>query len=171
MGDDLRLKERNAVRTPMQWSDESQAGFSTSRKTILPVISKGPWNYRRVNVESQRRDPNSLLNWTERMIRLRKECPELGWGDYQILHTRSPSVLAVRYDWRNNALVTVHNFHEKPVTIAFNLGGGPGQRLVNLIVGEHSQAGPDGAHKIVLEGYGYRWYRVGSLGHILKREK
>jgi maltose alpha-D-glucosyltransferase/alpha-amylase len=171
MGGNLRLKERNAVRTPMQWSDESQAGFSASRKTILPVISKGPWSYRRVNVESQRLDPNSLLNWTERMIRLRKECPELGWGDYRILRTRSLHVLALRYEWQNNALVTVHNFHEKAVSIALDLGGGPGQRLVNLIAGEHSQAGPDGIHKIVLEGYGYRWYRVGSLGHILKREK
>src|SRR5207249_4442264 len=82
MGDDLRLRDRNSVRTPMQWSDESQAGFSTAKKTILPVINKGPWSYRRVNVEVQRRDNNSMLNWTERMIRLRKECPEFGWGTY-----------------------------------------------------------------------------------------
>jgi len=171
MGDDLRLKERNSVRTPMQWSDEPQAGFSTARKTVLPVISKGPWSYRRVNVEVQRRDPNSMLNWTERMIRLRKECPELGWGDYAILNTRSSSVLAVHYEWRNNALVTLHNFHEKPVTISLTLKDKSGDRLMNLCSAEHSQAGPDGIHKIVLEGYGYRWYRVGSLGHILKRQK
>ena len=171
MGDDLRLKERNSVRRPMQWSDEPQAGFSTAKKTLLPVISRGPWSYRRVNVESQRRDPNSMLNWTERMIRLRKECPELGWGTYEVLKTRSPHVLGIRYEWRNNALVTLHNFHEKPVSLAVDLGEKKDQRLVNLIVGEHSQAGPDGVHRIVLEGYGYRWYRVGSLGHILKREK
>ena len=174
MGDDLRLKERSAVRTPMQWSNEAQAGFSTAGKTILPVISKGPWSYRRINVEAQRRDPNSMLNWTERMIRLRKECPELGWGDSMILHTRASNVLAIRYEWRNNALVTLHNFHEKPVSLILDsgdLGGAKGQRLVNLGVGEHSQAGPDGAHRIVLEGYGYRWYRVGGLGHILQRVK
>jgi len=159
------------VRTPMQWSDEPQAGFSTARKTILPVISNGPWSYRRVKVEVQRRDPNSMLNWTERMIRLRKECPELGWGDYAILNTRSSSVLAVHYEWRNNALVTLHNFHEKPVTVSLALSDRSGQRLMNLCSAEHSQAGPDGTQKIVLEGYGYRWYRVGSLGHILKRQK
>jgi maltose alpha-D-glucosyltransferase / alpha-amylase len=170
MGDDLRLKERNAVRTPMQWSNEAQAGFSTARRTILPVISKGPWNYRRINVESQRRDPNSMLNWTERMIRLRKECPELGWGSYEILRIHSSSVLAIRYEWRNNALITLHNFHEKPVSITLDAGPGA-ERLVNLGAGEHSQAGPDGVHSIVLEGYGYRWYRVGSLGHLLKRQK
>ena len=171
MGDDLRLKERNSVRTPMQWSNEAQAGFSTAQKTILPVISRGPWNYRRVNVEQQRRDPNSMLNWTERMIRLRKECPEFGWGDYTILHTRSPNVLAIRYDWRNNSLVTLHNFHEKPVTVSLDIGRAEGERLMNLWAGEHSQAGPDGSHRIVLEGFGYRWYRVGGLGHILQRQK
>jgi maltose alpha-D-glucosyltransferase / alpha-amylase len=171
MGDDLRLKERNPVRTPMQWSNEAQAGFSTAPRTVLPVISKGPWSYRRVNVEAQRRDPNSMLNWTERMIRLRKECPEFGWGDYTILHTRSPNVLAMRFEWRNNALVTLHNFHEKPVSVTLDLGGPEGQRLMNLGVGEHSQAGPNGVHRIVVEGYGYRWFRVGGLGHILRREK
>src|SRR5437016_4936676 len=171
MGDDLRLKERNSVRTPMQWSDEPQAGFSTAKKTILPIISRGPWNYRRVNVESQRRDPNSMLNWTERMIRLRKECPEFGWAAYDVLKTRSPHVLGIRYEWRGNALVTLHNFHEKPVSVVIDLSEKRDQRLINLGVGEHSQAGPDGVHRIVLEGFGYRWYRVGSLGHLLKREK
>ena len=155
----------------MQWSDEPQAGFSTAKKTVLPVISKGPWSYQRVNVESQRRDTNSMLNWTERMIRLRKECPELGWGGYKVLKTGDPSVLALRYDWRNNTLVTIHNFHEKPRSITLDVGGKEGGRLVNLFAGEHSDAGPNGKHKIVLEGYGYRWYRVGNLAHILKREK
>jgi maltose alpha-D-glucosyltransferase / alpha-amylase len=171
MGDDLRLKERNPVRTPMQWSDEPQAGFSNAKKTILPVVNKGPWSYRRVNVESQRRDPNSMLNWMERLIRLRKECPELGWGDCTIVHTRSPHVLALRYEWRKNSILTVHNFHEMPTTVTLHPGGETGERLSNLWVGEHSQAGPDGSHTIVLEGYGYRWYRVGGLGHIFKRQK
>ena len=171
MGDDLRLKERNSVRTPMQWSDEPQGGFSTAKKTILPVINRGPWSYRRVNVEAQRRDPNSMLNWMERMIRLRKECPELGWGDYAILKTRSSSVLALQCEWRKNALVTLHNFHEKPVTVSLALKDRSAERLMNLWSPEHSQAGPDGIHRIVLEGHGYRWYRVGSLGHILRRQK
>ncbi len=171
MGDDLRLKERYPVRTPMQWSEEPQAGFSTAAKTVLPVISKGVWSYRGINVESQRRDPNSLLNWTERMIRLRKECPEFGWGAYKILNTGSNSVLAIRYDWRNNSLLAVHNFDEKPASITLDVGVPEGHRLINLLVGEHSECEPNGKHKIVIEGYGYRWYRVGSLAHILKREK
>ena len=126
MGDNLQLPERNAVRTPMQWSAEPQAGFSTAKKTILPVIDKGPYSYDRVNVETQRRDKNSLLNWTEHMIRLRKECPEFGWGTYSIISTGNHNVLAIRYDWRNNRLVTLHNFHEKPSTVRLDLGPGEG---------------------------------------------
>jgi maltose alpha-D-glucosyltransferase / alpha-amylase len=82
MGDDLELEEREAVRTPMQWADEPNAGFSTAKETAVhPVIDQGVWSYRHINVAAQRRDPDSFLNWTARMIRLRKECPEIGWGD------------------------------------------------------------------------------------------
>ena len=75
------LRERNCARTPMQWSTEPHAGFTKSAKPIMPVISEGPYGYEHVNVAEQRRDPNSLLNWTERMILMRKEVPEIGWGD------------------------------------------------------------------------------------------
>jgi maltose alpha-D-glucosyltransferase / alpha-amylase len=171
MGDDLSLIERNSVRTPMQWSDEPQAGFSTAAKTAIPVIADGVWSYKRINVAAQRRDPNSLLNWTERMIRLRKECPEIGWGKCTVLNTGNPGVLAMRYDWRNNSVLTLHNFTEKPKSIRLNPGVKDGGRLVNLLIGEHSEADSNGKHVIVVEGYGYRWYRVGSLNYILNREK
>jgi maltose alpha-D-glucosyltransferase/alpha-amylase len=171
MGDDLRLPEREAVRTPMQWSGEPHAGFSSARKTVLPVISKGPYGYDRVNVESQRVDVNSLLNWTERMIRLRKECPEFGWGDYNIVSTGNPGVLAINYAWRKNRLLTLHNFHERPANVMLDLGRNEGLHLTNLLAGEHSDAGSNGKHTLVLEGHGYRWYRLGGFGHILKREK
>jgi maltose alpha-D-glucosyltransferase/alpha-amylase len=169
MGDDLHLAERNSVRTPMQWSDEPQGGFSNASKTVLPVISKGPYSYRRVNVEAQRRDPQSMLNWTERMIRLRKECPEIGWGTYKMVATGESSVLAVRYEWRNNSVIVIHNFSDKQRTISIDAGK-DGDQLSNLVAGEHSQA-QHGKHKIVIEAFGYRWYRVGGLGHILRRQK
>jgi maltose alpha-D-glucosyltransferase/alpha-amylase len=171
MGDDLKLPDRNSVRTPMQWSDEPQAGFSTASKTLLPVIDDGIWGYKRINVAAQRRDPNSMLNWTERMIRLRNECPEIGWGTCKILNTGTPGILAMRYDWRNNSLVTVHNFEEKPKKIRLNVGVPQGDRLINLIAGEHSQADANGKHTIVLEEYGYRWFRVGNLNYRLNRVK
>lgn len=170
MGEDLSLPERAAVRTPMQWSNQPQGGFSVAKKTIHPVIDRGPYSYERVNVEDQRRDPNSLLSWTARMIRVRKECPEIGWGEWDLLSTGSPHVLAMRYEWRDNALVVLHNFDEKPHEVKIKPDGKRGRRLTNLLVEEELRES-DGIYRIALEAYGYRWYRVGTLSHILQREK
>ena len=170
MGDDLALTERNCARTPMQWSTEPNAGFTKSRKPVSPVISSGPYGYQHVNAAQQRRDPNSLLNWTERIIRMRKEVPEIGWGDFQLLPTADPAVLAIRYDWRNNSVVFVHNLDATPRELAFDVGL-PGEEcalLVNLLSEDHSHA-RGGRHHLMLEGYGYRWFRVGGLDYLLKR--
>src|SRR5262249_7956101 len=121
MGDDLALPERNCARTPMQWSAEPNAGFTKSGKPALPVISKGPFGYREINAAKQRRDPNSLLNWTERTIRMRKEVPEISWGDFTFLNTRNPSVLAMQYDWRDNSVVIVHNLKDEAQEVAFSV--------------------------------------------------
>ena len=171
MGDDLSLKERDAVRTPMQWSDEAQAGFSSANKTVHRVIAQGIYDYRLVNVEAQRRDPNSLLNWTAQMIRLRKECPEIGWDDWQVLATGSPGLLALRYDWRGNSLAVVHNFTEKPCEVRLNPRCAGDELLVNLLVEEESWVDEQGRHRIALEAYDYRWYRVGGLNYIIQRQK
>jgi maltose alpha-D-glucosyltransferase / alpha-amylase len=173
MGDDLNLPERNCARTPMQWSTEPHAGFTKSDKPILPTISEGPYGYEHVNVAEQRRDPNSLLNWTERIIRMRKEVPEIGWGDFELLSTGDPAILAIRYDWRNNSVLFVHNLDAIPREVAFSTGlrGKEGRLLVNLLTEEHSRAGEDGKHHLLLEAYGYRWYRVGGLDYLLKRSE
>jgi maltose alpha-D-glucosyltransferase/alpha-amylase len=171
MGDDLSLPERNCARTPMQWSTEPQGGFTKSNKPVSPVIDKGPYGFEHLNVAKQRRDPNSMLNWTERIVRMRKEVPEIGWGDFAVIATRDPAVLIMRYDWRNNSVLFVHNLDEKPRETAFSAGlpGDAGEHLINLLAEDHSHADQRGQHRIVLEPYGYRWYRVGGLDYLLKR--
>jgi len=171
MGEDLTLKERAAARTPMQWSTEPNAGFSAARKTILPAIANGPFGYRKVNVAEQRRDPTSLLNWTERIIRARKECPEIGWGQWRVIETSSQRVLALRYDWRGNGVLFLHNFDPRSTTVTFGAGSADGGTLANLLSEDHSEADGRGQHRVELEGYGYRWYRVGGLHYILQRSK
>jgi maltose alpha-D-glucosyltransferase/alpha-amylase len=171
MGDNLDLPERLSARTPMQWSTEPQGGFSVSDKPILPVISGGPYGFEHVNVAEQRRDPNSLLNWMERIIRMRKEVPEIGWGDFEVLRTGTCEVLAIRYDWRSNSVVVIHNLSAIPreVWLNVNLKGEDGVRLVNLLSTDHSVANESGKHCILIEPYGYRWYRAGGLSYLLKR--
>jgi maltose alpha-D-glucosyltransferase / alpha-amylase len=171
MGDDLRLPERLSARTPMQWSQEPHGGFTQADKPILPVVSGGAYGYGHVNVAEQRRDPNSLLNWMERIIRMRKEVPEVGWGDFTVLRTGTPAVLGIRYDWRNNSVVALHNLSALPQEIWLDVGlrGQEGKRLVNLLSTDHSAAADSGKHCILLEAYGYRWYRAGDLAYLLKR--
>ena len=171
MGDDLRLPERQCARTPMQWSSEPQAGFTQGDKPILPVVSGGAYGFEHVNVAEQRRDPNSLLNWMERMIRMRKEVPEIGWGDFTVLRVARQDVLALRYDWRNNSVVILHNLSGEPREFWVDVGlqAEEGSLLVNLLSGEHSTAEKSARHCILLEGYGYRWFRVGGLCNLLNR--
>ncbi len=171
MGDDLSLPERNCARTPMQWSDEPHAGFTTAGKPCVPVITGGPYGYEHMNVAAQRRDPNSFLNWLERVCRMRKEMPEIGWGDFEALKSPDPGVLILRYEWRNNAVVFLHNFLNEPREVRF----WPGRdrrangALINVLSADHSAADGEGRHTIVLEPYGYRWFRVGGLDYILQR--
>jgi maltose alpha-D-glucosyltransferase/alpha-amylase len=157
MGDDLRLPERDAVRTPMQWSDEAQGGFSTAAKTVHPVLDEGPYGYPHVNVAAQQRDSSSLLRWHMRMIRMRKQCPEIGWGAWTLLRTGTPGILALRYDWRGSSVVVIHNFADRAHELRLRPGG---DLLTDLIAEESSRADASGTHKILLDGYGYRWFRM-----------
>jgi maltose alpha-D-glucosyltransferase/alpha-amylase len=176
MGDDLSLEERDAVRTPMQWSAEPQGGFTKSDRPALPLIASGPYGFEEVNVAKQRREPNALVNWMERLIRMRKEVPEIGWGDFVVLDTPSPEILALRYDWRNNAVVVLHNLADAALTVTLRLhqrGDAKPESpddtlLVNLLSDEHDRASNE-QHTIDIEPYGYRWYRVGGLDYLLRR--
>jgi maltose alpha-D-glucosyltransferase/alpha-amylase len=170
MGDDLSLPERQAVRTPMQWTEDRHGGFSIADTTVLPAVSAGPFGYQHVNVADQRRDPNSLLNCTERLIRMRKECPEFGWGEYQVLRTGSPHVLVVMATWRKNAVVAVHNFADEACEVALAIPSAEHTPLTNLLLPEHRVPDARGRHVLVLEPYGYGWFRVGSLLDVICRE-
>jgi maltose alpha-D-glucosyltransferase/alpha-amylase len=173
MGDDLKLQERTSCRTPMQWSREPHGGFTKNSKPVVPVIDDGPYGYEHVNAAEQRQDPNSLLNWTERIIRMRKEVPEIGWGEFKILDVGDYAVLAVRYDWRNNSVLIIHNLAAEPREMEFATGleADDGDILVSLFSGDHSHRSQNGKHRVCLDAYGYRWYRVGGLDYLLKRRE
>jgi maltose alpha-D-glucosyltransferase/alpha-amylase len=167
--DDLSLPERECARTAMQWSPEHYGGFSASEKVVVPIIDDQEHGYRRVNVADQRRDPNSLLNWTERRIRARKELPEIGWGECTVLETEASSVLALRYVWRNTALLTLHNFADKPQTVRFDVGTNDGGTLCDVFDEDHSRAAASGKHEITLGPFIHKWYRVGGPDTTVKR--
>jgi maltose alpha-D-glucosyltransferase/alpha-amylase len=162
MGDLLTLVERAAIRTPMQWSEEPNAGFSTAptRKLVRPIISDGEYGYDRVNVEQQRRDPNSLLNTVERMIRLRKEHPEFGFGDCAILDADDPAVFGIRASWLANTTIAVHNLADRPARIRVSLPDDEASHLLDALGGDRFECRPDGTVEVALEPYAFRWLRV-----------
>ncbi|TDE14493.1 alpha-amylase family protein [Dyadobacter psychrotolerans] len=162
MGDDLNLKERISVRTPMQWTDEKNAGFTTADTAFRPVINKGDYGFQRLNVAVQTRDQSSLLNWNARMIKLRKSCPEIGLGDYTLLNAGSPDILAIRYDYNGQSLLIVHNFSDKPRKAS--VASGKSKVLYDLMTDPQDQKPEAGKFKLSLEGYGYKWFR---LDHII----
>jgi len=164
MGDDLSLEERQPARTPMQWSSEPNAGFSTAPadQLVLPVITEGEYSYKHVNVIAQRCDPKSLLNWMERAIRMRKECPEFGWGKWQIIETGNPCVFAHRCEWHKGAVIAVHNLSSEACTVSLELEDDDAEHLTDLLENQSYKIPDDDLHHVQLEGYGYRWFRVGG---------
>ena len=171
MGDNLDLPERYSVRTPMQWSALRQGGFTTARRPIRPVINDDIYGYERVNVADQRRDPASLLNWTERIIRTRKECVEIGWGAWSLVPRLPDNVLGIQYDWNDRCTIVLHNFADRPTKVKLRADGHPPCPLVNLLSQDRSDPDPGGRHEIELEPYGYRWLRIGDTERPITDEK
>jgi maltose alpha-D-glucosyltransferase / alpha-amylase len=164
MGDDLSQPERNSIRAPMQWSGESNAGFSTAPidKLIRPVIADETFGYQHVNVMEQRRDPNSFLNWLERAIRIRKECPEFGWGTWKLINTSHPSVFAHRCEWKDGVVLAVHNLSKEACTVTLNLEVEADHHLIDLLDGQRYKTSEDMLHPIKMQGYGHHWFRISS---------
>jgi maltose alpha-D-glucosyltransferase/alpha-amylase len=166
MGDDLSLPEREPVRTPMQWSDGPNGGFSSSKDPVRPPINSGPYGFQIVNVASQRANEDSLLNLMERIIRARKEMPEIGEGEFCLLETPA-HILALRFDWKDHLSVFVHNFEDRCCEIALDIGVAPQcTRLRGVLSDTSFDAEEDGSYPIVLEPYGYHWLRAGGLEQI-----
>lgn len=163
LGDDLSQPERNSIRPPMQWSGEANAGFSTASadKLIRPVIADDTYGYQQLNVIDQRRDTNSLLNWMERAIRVRKECPEFGWGTWSLIETHHPSVFAHRCEWRGGTVLAVHNLSKKACKVTLELKAEDG-KLIDLLGNQRYETIDDVSHYLQLEGYGHYWFRLGE---------
>jgi len=160
MGEDLSLPGRLAVRNPMQWSSGQAGGFSTSDKLYRPVHADGPYGYRTVNVADQRHDLGSLYSWVAQAIRVRRESPELGWGEWRTLDMDDPHVLAIETRWRDDRTVTLHNLSAEPVKVRLPDGAeepDQGKRMRQML-GDTDPPYSAG-QEITLGRYGFRWLR------------
>lgn len=164
MGENLDVDGRLAVRTPMQWDSSPGAGFTSAPpEAACRPFPDGDYGPGEVNVEAQRTDPESLLNWFERLIRLRKRTPEVGWGDVEVLDTGAPEVIALRFDWEGRTVVTMHNLSSTRSMATIDVGTTDGDdRLHDIISTTKPTKVEDGTATVKLAGYGYRWFRLGA---------
>lgn len=159
MGDNLSLKERESVRTPMQWNRNKNGGFSTADSTIHPVINDPIFGYQTVNVEEQLPDSTSFLNWKKKMIALRRESKEIGIGTWQFLETTNAELLAMRYQWENKELLVVHNFSAEPRTFEIDNEDIATGNYIDLITGSAVSTSRGDHLRLDLPAFGYRWFQ------------
>ncbi|PRX99783.1 alpha-amylase family protein [Allonocardiopsis opalescens] len=170
MAEDLRNEDRLAMRSPMQWRPGPRAGFSTADPGRYPApVVEGQYGPDRVSVSAQLRDPGSLLSWIGLLAQRYRECPELAWGEYRILDTGVPQVLAHRCDTgdgldgdvHDGTVIALHNFAPDATEVELELDGMAGDCvLTDLLVDGGTAVSADGTAKIALDGYGCRWFRA-----------
>jgi maltose alpha-D-glucosyltransferase/alpha-amylase len=171
MGENLAVHGRSAVRTPMQWSPAPGAGFSTADPSQFPApLVEGAYGPSNVNVADARRDPASLLNWFERLVRRRKETPELGFGAFRVVENDADTVLAHRCDWDGSSVLAVHNFSAEPCRVRLQLdpdAEDPDVVALDDLVDAQSHAVDGPEVELDLGRYGYRWFRLVREGQRL----
>lgn len=166
MAENLEIPGRYSVRAPMQWSSDRHGGFSVvddAGALCRPVVDAEGWSPERVNVAAQRRSNGSLLNWMERLIRRRRECPELGFGRCTVLDAGHPAVLAHRADWDGNTILAVHSFADERREARLQLEPGITE-LVDLLADAGFAPDAEATVTIPLDPYGYGWFNVRREG-------
>jgi len=162
MGENPAQGGRLAVRTPMQWTDERNGGFSRAAPSRL-VASPPDDGYapEHVNVEAQMHDPDSLLSFVSRLAMRYRSSPEIGWGELDLLATGQDAVLAHRITADVGPFVAVHNFAPTPTVVSLELGPvAPDAVLSDLFAVDVYPLDERGRIDVHLDAYGYRWFRI-----------
>jgi maltose alpha-D-glucosyltransferase/alpha-amylase len=170
MAENLAIEGRMSVRAPMQWSDEPNAGFSTAAPEELRrrAVSGDQYGPAAVNVRDQRRSTESLLSWMVRLIRRRRESPEIGWGRSELLEAGARSLFAQRFDWADRTMLVVHNLAPESRKARLRFKGSEDWEGVSVIFGDGDA--PILRHnslELELEAYGYCWLRLRRQGQRL----
>ncbi|WIX89345.1 maltose alpha-D-glucosyltransferase [Amycolatopsis sp. DG1A-15b] len=171
MGDNIWLGDRDAVRTPMQWTPDRNAGFSSCDpgRIYLPVIMDPVYGYQGLNVEAQSNNEASLLNWTRRMIEVRKQHHAFAEGEFVDLGGSNPSVLAYKRQWRRpdggeDVVLCVNNLSRFPQPVELDLSAHRGCTPVELTGGVRFPSIGDLSYLLTLPGHGFYWFQLTSPG-------
>ena len=162
MGDNVYLGDRNGVRTPMQWSRDRNAGFSTAEEArlYLPVITDPVYGYQAVNVAAQRATPSSLLNTMRRLIASRKRSKAFGRGTIEFLRPRNTSVLAFLREHGDERILVVANLSERSQPVELDLSRYPGAVPFELLGDTRFPPVSDRPYFLSLGPHGFYWFRL-----------
>jgi maltose alpha-D-glucosyltransferase/alpha-amylase len=174
MGDNIWLPDRDSSRTPMQWTPDRNAGFSTADpgKLFLPVVQSLVYNYAQINVEAQLAQSRSLLHWIRNVIHVRKGHPTFGLGTLRVLETNHESVLAFVREYKGSGthfgdmpekVLCVFSFAHNPVAVTIRDPENPGEALYDLFGGgEFPSISADGEINLTLGTQAFYWLHVGG---------
>jgi maltose alpha-D-glucosyltransferase/alpha-amylase len=162
MGDNIWLGDRDGVRTPMQWTPDRNAGFSSCDpgRLYLPVNLDSIYGYQVTNVESQTRNTSSLLHWTRRMIGLRKANPAFGLGTFTDLGGSNPCVLSFVRAFGDDVVLCVNNLSRFPQAVELDLRPWQGAEPIEMTGGSHFPAIGELPYLLTVAGHGFYWLRI-----------
>ncbi len=168
MGDNIYLGDRNGVRTPMQWSPDRNAGFSRAdpQRLFLPPIMDPVYGYGAVNVEAQSRDPSSLLNWTRRMLTIRKGTKVFGRGALVFLEPGNRKILAYVRAYGDETVLCVANLSRSAQPVELDLSAYKGRVPIELIGRTPFPPIGDLPYLLTLHGHGFYWFRLAEGGEV-----
>ena len=167
MGDNIFLGDRDGVRTPMQWSTDRNGGFSRADPAgmVLPPVMDPLYGYQTINVEAQIRDPHSLLNWTRRMLTVRKQQQAFGRGTLKMLAPANRKIIAylrefTTEDGRHEIILCVANLSRAAQATELDLSAWAGKVPVEMLGG--SSFPPIGQlhYLLTLPPYGFYWFAL-----------
>jgi maltose alpha-D-glucosyltransferase/alpha-amylase len=163
MGDNIHLGDRDGVRTPMQWSWDRNGGFSRAdpASMVLPPIMDPIYGFQAVNVEAQSADQHSLLNWTRRMLAVRKQTSVFGRGEFKLLSPGNRKVLAYLRTLDDTVILCVNNLARTAQAVELDLAQFAGRVPIDMIGG--SAFPPIGklTYLLTLPAYGFFWFTLG----------
>ena len=162
MGDNIFLADRDGVRTPMQWSNDRNAGFSDAnpQSLYLPVIIDAEFHYETVNAEAQHANPNSLLWWVRNMLHLRRRHPVFGRGDFELLGPLNPHVLAFLRTHDDETILVVANLSRQAQYVELDLAAHAGAHPVELTGATEFPAIGELPYLLTLGPHAFFWFQL-----------
>jgi len=162
MGDNVKLGDRNGVRTPMQWSSGWNAGFSTGdpENLYFPLLQNPVYGYQAVNVLSQKRSPHSLLSWMQHLIRVRRSTPLLGSGSIEFLYPANHRILAYTRQLEGQTILIVNNLSGAAQAVELDLRRFKGQIPIEMFGGNLFPRIGDLPYLLTMGPYQFYWFRL-----------